>query len=67
MKVIKGIYYVIALPWFVVWEAMSGRWGKNTGHTAGLCEGFLSLAAVISGLIQVFILTLAFVTWIVIF
>lgn len=57
-KFALGVFWFIAAPYVCIWERM--RFGvkkRNSGHTAGLGDGFEVLLAGISGMFQIVLLS----------
>lgn len=63
MNTILAIGSFLALPYLIAYDIIRGRFGGNSGHTAGLCEGFVLLVVIVSGAIQLTLVAIGLIVW----
>lgn len=63
MKLIFGILGFVVAPYIVFYEFLTGKWKSNSGHTSGLAHGFMTVIAVVSGIIQFIVALLILITF----
>lgn len=61
MKTILNIFGFFLVPYIVFYDWIRGGVKGNSGHTAGIGEGLMILAAMVSGSIQLFIFLIALI------
>jgi len=62
MTKIKTFLIILALPWIFLWGVIVSGFDMfrgNSGHTAGLCAGFLMLGAIFAAVVGLIELGLA--------
>lgn len=54
METIKGLFFVVILPYYWAWACFTERGRGNSGHVGGISDGLMTLAAIIIFMGEVF-------------